>query len=278
MRDSPQLPTNLSPRRERNDEADRVQVAIHTHCDYKLGDQLIHLNYLRRVAALYPEKRFIHAAPAGLLPELLATVEDVSNIVLVPLQARSPESVDAWKNRKDGFYGHPKRDDWAAFHLEFFETLSADLGLENPIKQAADLLFDYPAIKRGPREKYDFLVINSAPTSGQLLSFFADDFDLLIGSLVKKGYSVITTELSRLGVPCTRPRSVTQIGSLSLGCSYIVGVGTGPMWPTFNIWNTETVKLRLILLERERIFIAPNTQHATNVAQAMTILSGHGLL
>ncbi len=65
---------------------------------------------------------------------------------------------------------------------------------------------------------------------------------------------------------------------LSLSCKYIVGICNGSTWPTFNIWNTESVLLRILLLDREQVLIAPNTEHARTMPELVNILRSRDLL
>jgi hypothetical protein len=76
----------------------------------------------------------------------------------------------------------------------------------------------------------------------------------------------------------TKGLSVTEIGHLSLHCHTILMVSTGPSWPTFNIWNQDTVMHRIILLEPERVNLAPNTTHCATIDEAAEVLKGIGLL
>lgn len=253
---------------------------IFTHCDWNLGDHLAHLHYLRKQAGRYPDHRFVHAAKYDFLPQMIELVADLPSITLIDLAYKPSHSEDSWKNRDDYYVTHPKWADYGWFHVEFYQYLSAKLGLESPFHQPSDLLFDYPSILRRRYPSFDFLVINSPPKSGQLQGFDPEEFEGLIGALLARGHSVITTAPSSHVVPCTARSalSVTGIGSLSLGCKYIVGVSTGPSWPTFNVWNTETVKLRLLMLDRERVLIAPNTEHAKNMSEVTAVLSDRGLL
>jgi hypothetical protein len=81
-------------------------------------------------------------------------------------------------------------------------------------------------------------------------------------------------------VPCAADKhlTVTSIGTLSLSCKYIVGASTGPSWPTFNIWNKETVKRRVILLDNEDVNIAPNTVCCKTVGDAKKMLELEGVI
>lgn len=255
---------------------------IQTFCAYNLGDNLVHLNYLRKVAARHTDEQFIHAAPAAQLSQLREVVAEIPAISLIDLSQKDAAAVDVWKNRNQDFFGHQKRNDWAGFYVEFFARLSADLGVENPITKPSDLLFDYPAITARTYPEIDFLIINSTPLSAQFRKFWPEQLDSLVGKLKAKGYSVVTTSRSSHDVPCTQtytpPLTITDIGSLSLRCKYIFGIATGPIWPTFNVWNVASVKLRVILLDGERIEIVPNIRHVESIDGGMKILQEHGIL
>ncbi|TAN51768.1 MAG: hypothetical protein EPN21_05645 [Methylococcaceae bacterium] len=253
---------------------------LYTHCDYNLGDNLAHLHYLRKQAVRYADHHFVHAAKYAHLPQMIEVICDIPNISLIDITYKPEHSQDAWKNRDNYFYSHAGWQDYAVFYLDFFRYLSDKLGLISPFEKAEDLLFDYPAILKTRYAEYDFLVINSAPMSGHFPEFNPADFDTLIAALLDRGYSVATTAPSHTNAPCTMNSqlSVTAIGGLSLSCKYIVGVSTGPSWPTFNIWNKDSVLLRLLLPAQEQVLIAPNTVHAKTLPEAVEILKNRGLL
>lgn len=251
-----------------------------SHCDWHLGDHLAHLHYLRKQAVRYPEHYFVHAANFDYLPQLIEVVSDISNISLIDLEHKPEFSQDAWKNRDNFFVHSANGNNYAALYIDFFKYYSEKIGLESPIHAPSDLLFDYPAILRKRYANFDFLVINSAPMSGQFIGFNPNDFDELIGKLIERGYSVVTTAPSSHNVPCTKSNglSISAIGGLSLSCKYIVGGCNGPSWPTFNIWNTHSVLLRILLLDREQVLIAPNTEHAKTMLELTSILRERDLL
>ncbi len=168
------------------------------------------------------------------------------------------------------------------------------MDVENPIKCSKDMLFDYPKIKTisdgmmkcfgGPlddKDDFDVLVINSAPGSGQFSGY--DEFKLgeVSKALVAKGFEIITTaKVEGLKADCAADfgADVSRIGSFSLHCHTILMVSTGPSWPTFNVWNQESVKHRIILLEPERVNLSPNTMHCATIDEAAEVLKGAGLL
>jgi hypothetical protein len=72
---------------------------------------------------------------------------------------------------------------------------------------------------------------------------------------------------------------VTAIGRLAQRCTAIIGVPTGPLWPTFNVWNADTIKTRILLLDTERVDILPeHTMHANHLSLVPELLQTAGLL
>jgi hypothetical protein len=55
-------------------------------------------------------------------------------------------------------------------------------------------------------------------------------------------------------------------------------VSSGASWATFNIFNISTVELRIIVLDNERVNIAPNTVHVCNEGEVLAVLKQKGLL
>jgi hypothetical protein len=283
---------------------------------FHLGDNLIHLHFLRHLALKYPAHTFIHAVKEGALATLSDCIEDVKNVSLVGLEEmeRNPDRrwINSWKNAgcemgpdvpfTPGFWDtHPRRNDFSGFYLELFGILSREMGLESSFEKPSDLWFDYPKIREGrnvakilsdvsdgrPGEStFDFLVVNSVPLSGQIRAFRRDPDHLtpLIEELAQTYRVIVTHPVNRApdGAPilCTQDYglSLTDIGTLSLHCPYLLMVSTGPSWTTFNVWNRQTVKLRVILLDVEQLNLGGNTVQVSTRQAARTVLVEHGLL
>lgn len=269
-----------------------------THCALRLGDNLAHLHFLRKLSLANPDDRFVHFAHERYLSELEPVIFDIPRISLVPLRdpySRSqmwPNSVpplefhslDAWKNAGGAWQAHPKRLDYAGFMLDHFRRLAAQMGFASPFKSAADLLFDYPLLKMREREfsgQKFFLVINSPAQSGQASRLSLAEFDQLIGDLHSAGHRVVTTAPCSIAyVPCTATgkMSVTGIGRLSQYAEAILMISTGPSWPTFNVWNQASVRRRIVLIDSEKIDLSPNTEHCAEIAQARNRLKFYDYL
>ncbi len=260
-----------------------------THNAFHLGDNLVHLNFLRKIALARPDREFVHYAQWQYIRQLSSVIEDIPNVELKPFDYHLPsDSINVWRGDKGFWYSHQHRNDFVKFHVEFwFPYLAAHMEVENPIRAAADMLFDYPAIMHGVngqfRTDYDVLVINSPPGSGQFNDYNAYELGNLASAISAKGFKVVAThELPShvCNVDCTKTAglSVTQIGTLSLHCHTILMVSTGPSWPTFNIWNQDTVKNRIVLLHPERVELSPHTFHCASVKEAAEVLDKSGLI
>jgi len=231
---------------------------IHTYNEYHLGDQLVHLNYLRKVCEENPHLEFTHHCNAKHHGQLRPLLEGVA-IELQDLYT-PPGAINAWIGHANFFYEHPHRADWVQFHLAWFERLSSVLEVPNPIACREDLLFDYPELKGLATPHYDYLIINSPPQSGQLPDYHPDFFIKMAQNLKNEGKSVITTMPT--GV-CENTLdmgfTVTDIGALSRNVDHIVGVATGPMWTTFNIFNLNNVLSRTFYCAHQTVNLTDNT-------------------
>ncbi len=260
-----------------------------THNGYHLGDNLVHLHFMRKVALANPDREFIHAAQWQYIRQLGDLTSDIPNLNLTEYGYLTPsDSINAWRGDKQFWYSHPDRLDFVKFHVEaWFPYLAGRMNVENPIKCAKDMLFDYPAIQKSPHDKFDLgcdiLIINSTPDSGQLTGYDGFELGNVALRLADKGHRISATAMIQRDHPnirrtCDVNYSVTAIGHLSLHCHTILMVSTGPSWPTFNIWNQESVKNRIILLDNERVNLSPNTTHCRTVDEASEVLKGIGLL
>lgn len=270
---------------------------FHTHCALRLGDNLVSLHFLRKLADKYPEHRFIHAAHAIYLPQLIEVTCDIPNLQLMDLGSVSDgnphgperwtmkprhESRNLWKNDGAFWERHPLVNDYVGFHLAFYDDVARQMGLETPLTHRRDMLFDYPMIRKADVniEPFDFLIVNSTPLSGQFRGYNEEQFTALILALANKYRVVVTQRINLRNVAYTGDYglSVTGIGNLSLKCHKILMVATGPCWPTFNIWNAKSIDLRIVLTDGERLDFGDESEHASSIACARQILEAKGLL
>lgn len=251
-----------------------------SYCEFNLGDNLAHLHFLRKMALAHAGHSFVHFANECHLAQMNDVVCDIPTISLRSFRPPEPSGRNVWKNA-GGFWEHHRlRNDYANFYIAWFQHLAAEMGLESPIKQPSDLLFDYPKLLEPawPGEEFDYLVINSRPCSGQFMAYDrVDYFDPLIEKLCASGKSVVCTQdsvsaaVSGAKVTCRQfntvpPLTITQIGNLSLRCKNIIAVATGPLWPTLSVWAKP--EKRIICLDcPERNIIDPQAIYCRNLAE-----------
>ena len=255
--------------------------AVETHCALRLGDNLAHLLLLRKLAQANPQILFRHAAFSQYLPQLVEVVCDLPNVVLSDIQHHTGYSNNAWKNSGGFWESHALKNQYVPFMLEWYALLCSRIGLPCPIKSADDFAFEYPLLKSPEAAtRFDVLVVNSAPLSGQWRGFDPADFRKLVRLLLDSGRDVWTTAPTGIaGAPCTAEHgfSVTAIGRLSQHCNHIVAVSTGPSWPTFNVWNQAIP--RVLFIDHERLTgLVQNITHHAKIDDARETLRSLGML
>ena len=251
-----------------------------------LGDNLVHLHFLRKLAQAYPEIHFTHGAPDEHLAQLYPLWQDLGNLTVKSIAEVGQGAINAWRGAGGHWYSHPQRNDFAAYHLEWFRHLAKTMGLTSPLHYARDLLFDYPELRNAlaplAGQAWDFLLVNSAPQSGQWSGYSGQGFTDLAQRLRHQSKKVISTRPTGVpGVPCTMDvdGDITHIGHVSQISRCIIGCVTGPMWPCLNIWNADTVALRVHILDQERVDHVPErTAHCNSLSLVPEILKDRGLL
>lgn len=257
------------------------EVCFHSYANY--GDNFWHLNYLRRLAEKYPDIRFTHCPKPELLGQLGEVTADLPNIELRSVVDRLPGSIDAWIGAESYIWSQPGANtEHIPFMMGWFQHLSKKIGLESPITEPVHLLLNYPALLRrtGLSKRYDFLIINAAPTSGQFRDYSEAKMTAFVDKLHQRHKVIATGKCDVPGLLTAQDHnlSLTDIGSISLLCDRIVGVATGPIWPTFNIWNHHRCPNRIMMLDREYLRHDEHCQHARSIGEAEDMLKEANLL
>lgn len=234
---------------------------ISTYNQYHLGDNLHSLNYLRRVALSNPHANIKHYSPVSYIEQLLPLLSGVPNLSLFDIESTPQDSINLWIGRDNYYFNSPLKENWVDFFLDFSKYISEILNVNNPIINRDDLLFDYPDLN--PKNKninnFDFLIINSTPLSYQIQDFSERYLIDLTAQLINLGYSVITTHPTGFTKSTLEMGlNITEIGLLSSFATCILGVPNGPMWPTFNVFNKDLVKRRIIWLSSETLNLTDN--------------------
>ena len=250
-------------------------MVIETYNELHLGDNIIHLNYIKRLTDLYPNLEVIHYCNQAYCRQLISLFSDCRSIQILSLNLKRKSAINCWIGDRDYFYKSANRFDWVSFHLEFFDYFSNILNVENPIKCSHDLLLDCPSLNglNSKLPEFDFLIINSRPESSQIVDFNTNFFDDLSLKLHNKGYKVITTHPNSFNMSTIEMEfNLLEIGQISSHCKAIIGVPNGPAWPTFNVFNCQTVKFRIFWLSVQSLKLTNNCFSISSPDEIMNLL------
>ena len=253
---------------------------IHTHNALRLGDNLVQLNFLRRLCLQNPDLEITHYYNPELcrFEEIDALRSDISlRLRIRPISETPADSIDSWRNTGGYWERHPDKLNFAQFHLCWFEELASRMCVKNPIRKVEDLLFDYWALDSfmPMAPQCDIVVINSPGLSGQFTNFNPDDFRNLVSKLVSKGHQVISTVDTGL-CPAFDNKNVTWIGATAAKAKAVIGTSTGPSWPCLNVHNKDA--FHLLCADTETVIFTQRGQMARSAFHALHILEEEGLL
>jgi hypothetical protein len=214
---------------------------FNTYLELHLGDNIRHLDYLRKIIDNNPEYSFIHYAREIYLNELHTQIigyED--NIQLKTIETGIPEdAINVWINTDNWYekYYCPKIFQtgksplmYDKMYIEWFNLLEQKYNLPNPIKTSEDFKSKFIGLDVYDIEKeYDVLIINSTPQSGQ---YYYEEglFKKLCYHLINQDYDIITTKKID-NIECTLDYNynLTQIAKISTKTPIIIAVDTGPI-------------------------------------------------
>jgi hypothetical protein len=250
-----------------------------------LGDNLVHLHFLRKLALAYPEINFRHGAPEQHLAQLHPLAADLPNLELTDISVTALGALNAWRGVENHWYQHHDRLDFARYHVHaWFPVLAQRMGgLRSPFTRPEDMLFDYPALESeapGASETKRILIVNCPPMSGQWAGYNSEQMNQLAALLWSEGHAVVSvmpTGIPEIPSTIEQKLDVTAIGRFATHADVIIGCVTGPMWPCLNVWNAAR-PLRIHLLDTENVTFCGNTVHANSTALVPEILKDHGFL
>lgn len=246
------------------------------------GDALLHLNYCRRLIQANPGLEIDYYLKPEQHHNLAELTEDLPQLKLGHVDHRPVDALNSWIAAGSYFTDYPERNKYhLKFYLDWWRHLSGVVGLESPIKTPEDMLFNYPALQK-ETALYDFnpdiLFINSYPNSYQFADYSPWALDSLISALARKNQVVVTQSCGIDQVRTTAGLTLTGIGNLSTRCKYIVAIATGPIWPTFNVWNHNRVQKRIIMVDNEFLEYDSSCIHARTIDEARQLCAQEGLL
>ena len=248
---------------------------VHFYNEWHLGDCIRQIHFQRHLPV--PSMLWCN-------PEYLAELQPFTKFSLVQLGniSQMPEglAINSWIGQDELHTKWGWEDDFAAFYLKFLEYLADKAHLTSPLTISKHLLLDGPAIlmRKAPARPADVLFINSKPFSGQW------DEDLApLNQLVHliRG-PVMTTEVLPPGFrmfPVTSTRDhapmLIDIARAAMDAKYVIGIDTGPMIPTFNVYS----KARHIVLHNSVSYDGyPNTVTVKTYGALQRVLEEEKLL
>lgn len=247
--------------------------------EWHLGDQIFDLFYLSRLAVLHPDDFYVYYCHVS--DQIRELVEDLDNIEIAPLANRTPAAIGSWIGTDRYWHTSPLRNDYPRFYLDWFNQLEARTGVRNPFSDTEQFWFDFASILKpvSPSRRFDVLLVNSRPDSGQF-PYDPNQMRQLAELLAEQGLSVIATDHCGVrGVECTRDHrlSISGIANLSNRCRFHVMISTGPSWLTFNTTNRHLPIKRIVLLKTIRLGY-PDVIYCDDMPAAVKALVSEGIL
>jgi len=237
---------------------------FNTYMEPHLGDNVYHLDYLRKIINKDSSYHFTHYAREKYLDELQYHIIGYeNNIQLKSYECGIPsDAIHGWINTDNWLFEkyYPKivpSQGWPIhydkMYIEWYDILEQKYKLPNPIKTSEDFKPNFIGLDNYDLPKqYDVLIINSIPQSGQY-NYEEDLFKKLIYHLINQEYNVITTKKID-NIECTLDYNynLLDIAKISTKTPIIIAVHTGPL----------ALCLNKITLENCQFFYILDTKHS----------------
>lgn len=175
----------------------------------------------------------------------LAPFCSYSSVRLGDIKDRPKDAIDSWIGQDQLHTKWKWQDDFSAFQIKFFDFLARRASVCNPLTRPEHLRLDgLPVVSRHrPYGPINVLLVNSTPLSYQ----WTEDLDPLHKLVNRLKGRIVTTEypppsLIECPVPCTRTEApkLIDVGAVAIDAKFVIGIDTGPMIPTFNVYSHAT--------------------------------------
>jgi hypothetical protein len=138
----------------------------------------------------------------------------------------------------------PNLLDLGTMLFEIWKFVCETNDLVFPFKDTNDIIFDEEILLQDTlTSNYDFLIVNSYCTSGQMKIDYEQQDDLMrqIINLFQEHNKTFITTQKLDDFECTTDYglSLVGIGQLSKRCKVLLGVPTAPLWISLNKWSLE---------------------------------------
>lgn len=226
--------------------------SIFCHNEYHLGDCIQTLHFLIKCSEINDIKFnfFCNQSYFSQLKPLLNNHVELVN-------SRNKDSIETWigdyNNKYKEYQSQSKLEngtfDQGNMFLLHWQFVSKIMNLNCPFKEKKDLIYDEDILSQPcvHNQKYDYLIINSKPLSGQCSCYSESKFINLVEDIQKNQKTFITTEKIK-NYPCTKDYNlnVAEIGQLSKNVKNIFAVNTGPLHLCMNKWSIENNFILLV--------------------------------
>jgi hypothetical protein len=178
----------------------------------------------------------------------------------------------------DSNKSEPYNDFLLNFYNNVLKRINIPITIDNFIFDNDEELFDREKnINERTQNKYkkfDFLFINGAPRSGQLVNYNEKEWDDIIKRFSEK-YDVITTKKIE-GIKCTRDDNLTikDISAISKNAKKIITINTGPIVGLYNKHVIDNVESVYCLCDNNNCeYSFPNFIYKRNISDILFLLN-----
>lgn len=174
------------------------------------------------------------------------------NITLHDIIQKPEDAINTWIGENDFYWKNLTptfNNQFDHFYIAYFNMLSSKAGVDNPIEEIHDMLFDNKEITNGYGNEFDYLIINSQPLSGQVDENAVQNLNKFVVEQLWDFKIISTARIPNTNVACTLDYGYTlmDIAHLSCCCKNIIGIHTAPYLPCFNAFNIDTIKNWVII-------------------------------
>ncbi len=235
-----------------------------------LGDQL----WIGIMLSKIPEHH-VFAMPKEYHPQMIELFEGL-DIEVIDVEGMPEECAtnDCWiANGRTGLrYDDPI--DILGFVRRYMNAHCSLAGIAPVFDKPEDFLCSFPSIKNNwIMPGGHILAVNCDPLSGQCPQYSRNEFDEILEKLAMRHKVICTNPTSK--APCGN-FSLAEIGSISTNAKLIIGIASGPLPVTFNIFNKETP--RHIFLDPMKLDYGRPLECHANAASMVQALKLEGWL
>jgi hypothetical protein len=191
------------------------------------------------------------------VPDLKLFVPGLEDKLVIKKLSEAPKNCfETWISEETREYPYPAEDgNVDTWYIKYFERLASKFKVINPVKTPQDYLLDTPRFLQTNNlsKHYDYLIMNYAPTSGQMTFFSKDAYADICEQLVTKGKSIITTvETGIKNIPVTSLAGLklVDVGNIATNVDFIIASHTGAIQGVMNVYSDKAIKQRIVLNDK----------------------------